>query len=114
MNKFLNLAFRATLFLVLLAGCVTPVYKQGAIDNPLNRLKLGQTYSDMVKVLGEPDQSRSEDRMAEETIILFIPLWNIAESIWDFNPSMIQIYTYNRWGTVTIDNNNHIIRVEAK
>jgi hypothetical protein len=114
LNKFLHLAFCATLFLVFLAGCVTPVYKQGAVDNPLNSLKLGQTYNDMVKALGEPKQSRSEDRMTEETIILFIPLWNIVESIGDFNPSTIQIYTYNPWGTVTIDNNNHIIRIEAK
>jgi hypothetical protein len=114
LNKFLHLALLATPFLVLLAGCVTPVYKQGTADNPLNHLKLGQTYNDMVKALGEPNQSQSEDRMTEETIILFIPLWNIVESIGDFNPSTIQIYTYNPWGMVTIDNNNHIIRIEAK
>lgn len=113
MSKFLHLALCAMLSIVL-AGCVTPVYKQGASNNPLNNLKLGQTYNDMVKALGEPNQSRTEDRMTEETIILFIPLWNIVESIGDFNPSMIQIYTYNEWGTVTIDNNNHIVRVEAK
>ena len=114
MNKFLPLAFRSILILVLLAGCVTPIYKQGKVGNPLNNLKLGQTYSDMVKVLGEPNQSRSEDRMIEEVIILFIPVWNIVESIGDFNPSMMQIYTYDKWGTVTVDNNNHIIRIEAK
>jgi hypothetical protein len=114
LNTLLYLAFRTTLFLALLAGCVPTVYKQGTVDNPLNHLKLGQTYNDMVKVLGEPSQSRSEDRMTEETIILFIPLWNIVESIGDFNPSSIQIYTYNQWGMVTIDNNNHIIRIEAK
>lgn len=114
MKKPLYLALRATLFLFFLASCVTPVDKQGAVNNPLNNLKLGQTYNDMVKALGEPNQSRSEDRMAEETIILFIPLWNIVEWIGDFNPSMMQIYTYNQWGTVTIDNNNHIIRIEAK
>jgi hypothetical protein len=39
----LYLAFRTTLFLVLLAGCVPTVYKQGTVDNPLNHLKLGQT-----------------------------------------------------------------------
>jgi hypothetical protein len=109
MNKFLSFAF-----LILLSGCVTSVYKQGAVDNPLNNLRLGQTYGDMVKALGEPTQSRSENRTLEETIILFIPIWNIAEWIGDFNPSTMQIYTYNKWGTVTIDNNNHIIRVEAK
>jgi hypothetical protein len=114
LNTFLNLAFRTTLFLVLLAGCVPTVYKQGTVGNSLNQLKLGQNYKDMVKILGEPNQSRSEDRMTEETIILFVPLWNIVESIGDFNPSSIQIYTYNQWGTVTIDNNNHIIRIEAK
>ncbi|MGZ7049252.1 MAG: hypothetical protein ACXVHO_04525 [Methanobacterium sp.] len=67
----------------------------------------------MVKVLGEPDKSITENRMAEEAIILFIPVWNLIETIWDFNPSMIQLYTYNKWGTVTIDNNNHIIRIEG-
>lgn len=114
MNKFLNLGFCITLLLLFLTGCVTSVYKPGAVDNPLNQLKLGQTYNDMVKALGEPNHSRTEDRMAEETIIFFIPLWDIVESIGDFNPSMIQIYTYDQWGTVTIDNNNRIIRIEAK
>ncbi|MGR9072042.1 MAG: hypothetical protein ACU833_03140 [Gammaproteobacteria bacterium] len=51
--------------------------------------------------------------MGKEVAIIFVPIWNIVEAIGDFNPSMIQVYTYNQWGTVTIDNNNHVIRVEA-
>ena len=112
MNNYKHLILYIML-LSFLIGCVSHVYKQGAVDNPLNNLKLGQTYNDMVKLLGEPSKSTSENRVAEETAILFIPLWNLVESIWDFNPSTIQIYTYNKWGTVTIDNNNHIIRIEA-
>jgi hypothetical protein len=68
----------------------------------------------MVRILGEPDHSQSENRMGKEVAIAFVPLWNIAEWIGDFNPSAMQIYTYDRWGTITVDNNNHIIRVEAK
>ena len=108
--------FEALLIIVptLLLGCVSHVYKPGLADNPFHKVKLGQTYGDMVRILGEPDSSRSEDRMAQETVILFIPLWNFAEWLGDFNPSMMQVYTYNRYGTITVDNNNHIIRVEAK
>ena len=114
MNKRLKLNIVIVVLLVFLNGCITSVYKPGAKDNPFNNIKLGQTYYDMVKVLGEPNHSRMEDRMVEETIILFIPLWGILEAIGDFNPSMLQIYTYDQWGTITIDNNNHIIRIEAK
>lgn len=114
MSKFFNFGSCITILLFILTGCVTSIYKPGAVDNPLNNLKLGQTYNDMIKALGEPSHSRMEDRMTEEAIILFIPLWDIVESIGDFNPSMMQIYTYDQWGTVTINNDNHIIRVEAK
>jgi len=107
-------AILAILVQVVLIGCVSHVYKPGASDNQLNQIKLGQTYGDMVRILGDPDHSRSENRMAQETIILFIPLWDIVEWLGDFNPSMMQIYTYDRFGTITIDNNNHIIRIEAK
>lgn len=110
MSKFLYLIVSIS----LLIGCVSPIHKQGLANNPLNNLELGQTYGEMVKAIGEPNQSRTEDRSVEEMMILFIPLWNIIESIGDFNPSSIQIYTYTQWGTVTIDNNNHIIRIEAK
>lgn len=103
-----------SLSLALLTACVSPLYKPGAANNPLNQLKLGQTYNDMVQVLGEPNQSLSENRVAQEAIILFIPLWNIVEAIGDYNPSKMQKYTYTQWGTVSIDNNNHIIRIEAK
>jgi hypothetical protein len=112
--KISRLGAVAILVQVLAVGCVGKSYKPGTEDNRLNQLKLGQTYSDMVKVLGEPDRSRAENRMGLETLILFIPLWNIVESIGDFNPSMMHIYTYDRYGSVTIDNNNHIICVEAK
>lgn len=99
---------------VLLTGCVSHVYKPGGSDKPLNQIKLGQSYGDMVRILGEPDHSVTEDRMVQETLILFIPVWGIVEWIGDFNPSMMQVYTYDRFGTVTVDNNNHIIRIEAK
>jgi hypothetical protein len=102
------------LIMPLIAGCVSQVYKPGPIDSPLNRVKLGQTYGDMIAILGNPNSSESEDRMAQETFILFFPVWNIAELIGDFNPSAIQIYHYDGLGKVTIDNNNKIIRIESK
>jgi hypothetical protein len=113
MKEIARFVIMASLVQFLLIGCVSHVYKPGASDNPLNQVKLGQTYGDMVRILGEPDHSLTEDRMTEETIILFIPLWGIVELIGDFNPSMMQVYTYDRLGTVTVDNNNHIIRIEA-
>jgi hypothetical protein len=90
------------------------VYTPGTVGNPLYGISLGQTYGDMVRVLGEPDHSRSESRIEQESFILFIPIWNIIESIGDFNPSAIQVYSYDRWGAVTINNNNRIIRIEGK
>ncbi|MBT9097524.1 hypothetical protein KFZ76_07355 [Methylovulum psychrotolerans] len=114
MKGTLRIAILAILTQYLLIGCVSHIYKPGSTDNKLNQIKLGQTYGDMVKALGEPDHSSTENRMTEETIILFTPLWNIIEWIGDFNPSMIQIYIYDQLGTVTVDNNNHIIRIEAK
>jgi hypothetical protein len=97
----------------LLASCVSQVYQPGAADNPFNRLKLGQGYGDMVRELGKPDDSRTEDRTGQETAVLFVPGWNLVEAAGDFNPSTIQIYTYKKWGTITIGN-NRIIRIEAK
>ncbi len=93
---------------------VTHICRPGAPDSRLHQLTLGQTYGNMVSVLGEPTHSRSENRLGLETFILFIPGWDIAESIWDFNPSTIQVYTYDRVGVVTVDKNNHIIRIEAQ
>jgi hypothetical protein len=114
MRRFKRLSTGLVLIGALLAGCVSHVYKPGVSDNPFNQIKLSQTYSEMVKILGEPDHSYSENRMGKEVAIAFVPLWNIAEWIGDFNPSAMQIYTYDRWGAITIDNNNHVIRVEAK
>lgn len=113
MKDITRFAILAIMVQSLLIGCVSHVYKPGASDNLFNQIKLGQTYGDMVKILGEPDHSRSESRMGLETVILFIPLWGIVEWLGDFNPSMMQVYTYDRLGTVTVDNNNHIIRIEA-
>ncbi len=114
MSRTLRLGMSALLVQFGLFGCASPVYRPGSADNPFNQLKLGQTYGDMVRIIGKPDRSHTEDRMGQETVILLIPGWNIVESIGDFNPSMAQIYTYDQWGTVTIDNNNHIISIEAK
>lgn len=80
----------------------------------MHQLKLGETYGEMSRILGRPDHSRAEDRTAKETAILFVPIWNIVEWIGNYNPSMMQIYTYDQYGVVTIDDNNHIIRIEAK
>lgn len=95
-------------------ACVSHSVTRGSETNPMNQLKLGQTYGDMVKLLGLPDHSSSEDRSAEEMAILFLPVWGIVEAVGDFNPSMLQIYTYKKWGTVTVNNNNRIIRIDAK
>lgn len=114
LSQITRLATQSMLIGLLLVACVSHVYKPGAAENPLNHIKLYQTYGDMVRILGEPDGSQSQDRMGMETFILFMPVWNIIESIGDFNPSTIQVYRYDRWGTVTVDNENHIIRIEGK
>lgn len=98
---------------LLLSGCVTKSYQPGAEGNALRRLQLGQTYGDMVRLLGEPDSCRSEDRSGQETAALFVPVWGVVESVADLNPSAIEVYTYDRWGTVTIAN-GMIRRIEAK
>lgn len=99
---------------LLLSGCVAHVYNPGVADNPFHRLQLGQTYGDMVRVLGNPDHGRTEDRSGQETGILFVPLWGLVEAVGDFNPSTLQVYTYDKWGTITIDNNNRIVRIESR
>lgn len=113
MKSLVKLATSALLGACCMVGCVSRVYQPGPADNPLNRLKLGQGYGDMVRELGKPDHSRAQDRSGQETMILFVPGWNLVESAGDFNPSSTQIYSYDRWGTVTIGN-NRIIRIEAK
>src|SRR5882672_6967364 len=75
-----------------LFGCVSHIYNPGIADSPLHQLKLGQNYSDMVRVLGKPDHGRTEDRTGQEVGILFIPVWNLVEAVGDFNPSMMQVY----------------------
>lgn len=99
---------------LLLSGCVAHGYNPGVADNPFHQLQLGQTYGDMVRVLGNPNHGRTEDRTGQETGILFVPLWGLVEAVGDFNPSSVQVYTYDKWGMVTIDNNNRIIRIESK
>jgi hypothetical protein len=99
---------------LLLSGCVAHVYNPGVADNPFHQLQLGQSYGDMVRVLGAPDHGRTEDRAGQEAGILFVPLWNLVETVGDFNPSAIQVYTYDKWGTISIDNNNRIIRIESR
>ena len=109
-----RLTLATTLFaLALLAGCVSSSYNPGEPKNPFNQLQLGQSYSDMVRVLGPPDHSQSDDRRTEETVLLFVPIWNLAEAAGNFNPSTLQTYTYNRFGKITIGDDNKIIRIEA-
>ena len=99
---------------VVASGCVSHIYQPGAADNPMHQLQLGQTYGDMERVLGKPDRGHTEDLSGGELALLFLPGWNLVEAAADFHPSALQIYTYDRWGTVTVDNDNHIIRIEAK
>lgn len=113
MKRALWLGMLVFLAQYCLFGCASRVYNPGSVDNPFNQLELGQTYNDMIRILGKPDHSHTEDRMGQETAILFIPVLNLVELVGDFNPSMAHIYTYDRWGTVTVDNNNHIISIKA-
>lgn len=96
-----------------LVGCVSQVYQPGSSGHPFNKLKLGQGYGDMVRELGKPSHSHAEDRTGQETAILFVPGWNLVESAGDFNPSSVQVYAYDRLGTITIGN-NRILRIEAQ
>lgn len=98
----------------LLAGCVTKVYRPGAPDSPLNRIKLGQSYDDMVKALGPPSQSVSQDRSNKVLAAAVIPIYGLVDIASNHNPSSVQTYHYDHVGTVTIDNDNRIIRVEAE
>jgi hypothetical protein len=98
----------------LLAGCVTKVYRPGPPESALNRLKLGQSYGDMVKVLGPPNQSVSQDRSNKTFAGGMIPIYGLVDIATNNNPSSVQSYHYDHVGTVTIDNDNRIIRVEAE
>jgi hypothetical protein len=113
MKLLMNLGRYAMLGICCLAGCVSQVYQPGSADNPFNRLKLGQGYGDMVRELGKPDRSCSQDRSGQEAAVLLVPGWNLVESAGDINPSSTQVYSYDRWGTITIGN-NRILRIEAK
>lgn len=97
----------------LLAGCVPKVYRPGATDSPLNRIKLGQSYGDMVRALGRPSQSVSQDRSNKTFVTAMIPIYGLVDVASNHNPSSVQSYHYDHVGTVTIDNDNRIIRVEA-
>ena len=99
--------------LLCFTGCVSQVHHPGPVGHPFNRLQPGQGYGDMVRELGPPDHSFSEDRSGRETAVLFVPGWNLLESMGDFNPSSVQRYTYDRCGTIVIGNNK-ILRIEAK
>jgi hypothetical protein len=113
MKSPMRLVITCLLGLFGLIGCVSQVYQPGSSDNPFNRIKLGQSYGDMVREIGNPDQSRSDDRTDKEAVLMFAPVWCLVEAAGDLNPSSVQVYTYNRWGTVTIGN-NRIMRIEAK
>ncbi len=95
----------------LLAGCVTQVYRPGSAENPLNRLKLGQSYGDMIKALGAPGHGESEDRTGKTMATAVIPVVGLAAIA---SPTSLQIYHYDHIGTVTIDNDNRIVRIEAE
>ncbi|GEM_PF-2340049 len=113
MNRHATVASAIMLISAVCAGCVSNVYNPGPPDSPLHSLKLGENYADMERVLGKPDHSHSEDLAGEETAILFVPVWNIVESIGDFHPSSLEVYAYDRYGTVTIDNKGRIIKIES-
>ena len=102
------------LLVSVVSGCTPQLYKPGNHDSPFNQLSLGQSYHDMTSLLGEPDHSREQDNSGKEVAILFIPIWNIVESIGNFNPTVVHYYSYDKWGTVAIDDKNRVIRVEGK
>lgn len=108
-----GLARRALTFVTvsLLASCVTQVYRPGSADNPLNHLKLGQSYGEMVKALGVPSHSESEDRTGKTMATAVIPVVGLASIA---SPTSLQIYRYDHIGTITIDNDNRIVRIEAE
>lgn len=95
----------------LIAGCVAEVYRPGAPDSLLNRIKLGQSYGDMIRTLGPPNESASQDRSSQTFAIAVIPVVGLASIA---SPTSLQTYHYEHLGTITIDNNNRIIRVEAE
>jgi hypothetical protein len=98
----------------LLAGCVTEVYRPGGADNPLHGLKLGQSYGDMVKLLGLPSQSVSQDRSGETYATSMIPIVGLVVIATNNSPSSVQSYHYDRIGTVMINNSNQIVRIEGE
>ncbi len=100
-----------TIAIGLMAGCVSEVYRPGSSDSALNRIKLGQSYGDMVKVLGPPSESASQDRSRQTLALGAIPIVGLASIA---SPTSLQVYHYAHLGTVTIDNNNRIIRVESE
>jgi hypothetical protein len=102
------------LAVMLCPGCASHCYRPGEADNPFHRIQLGQTYGDMESLLGRPDVSRTEDQLTEEAILMFVPVWDLIELVADFHPSALHVYTYRQWGDVTINDKNHIIRVEAR
>jgi len=97
----------------VLAGCVPKVYRPGSAESPLNRIKLGQSYGDMVNALGPPSESVSQDRSNKTFATAMIPVYGLVDVVSNHNPSSVQSYHYEHVGTVTIDNDNRIIRVEA-
>lgn len=96
-----------------LLGCMTQSYHPGPPDNPFNGLRLGQSYGDMTRTLGDPDSSRCADRAGKEAVLTAIPVWGLVEVGANMNPDSVQVYTYNRWGTITIGD-GRIVRIEAK
>ena len=55
--------------------------------------------------------SASQDRSSQTFAVAMIPVVGLASLA---SPTSLQIYHYEHLGTVTIDNNNRIIRVEAE
>lgn len=96
------------------SACVSTEYNPGGQDNPLHQLHIGQSYGDMVHVLGKPDHSAGHDLTAGETASLLAPIWGLVELVGDYHPSSLQVYTYDCCGTVSIDNRNYIRKIEAK
>lgn len=107
-------AIRRTLILLTVAlsvGCVSKIYRPGSSDNPLHRLNLGQSYSDMVSILGSPSRGATEDRSGKVFATAVIPVVGLAALA---SPTFLQVYRYDHVGSVTIDNDNRIVRIEAE
>ena len=68
----------------------------------------------LVRVLRRETVRAVRFRRARLAFCLLAPTAVVAFGIWNFHPSSTHVYTYDRWGTVTIGDENRILRVEGR